>query len=337
MNQRNTQHRNIIFLKEQKGPIDKYESPTSLSKFVPLIKHKHIPDETLQLLRDPTYLRTLRYIIITSQRTAECLSEDVIPGLTSEQLRELLTKCVYTVGPATGNALRKLGFKDIRGEDTGNGAALSKFIIEDLNNDNDNNDSDNIGEILFLVGVIRKDIVTRTLTEAGLKVREVVTYETSDLDDNLPRFQSALYGIRQFVNESGNENNNDNDDNNNNNNNGCWVVVFSPQGVSPELIDYIKVEQQQQQQHQQESNSSNCSVSSIGESSFEMEENVDGQSIRSSISSQSSTHSIPLKVACIGPTTEMFLTRCGLKPEVVSPKPNPTALHNALEEYDSNS
>ena len=333
MNQRNTQHRNIIFLKEQKGPIDKYESPTSLSKFVPLIKHKHIPDETLKLLRNPTYLKTLRYIIITSQRTAECLSEDILPRLTREQLQGLLTKCVYTVGPATGMALRKLGFKDIRGEDTGNGAALSKFIVEDLlaaEGGEISKRSNSIGEILFLVGVIRKDIVTRTLTEAGLKVREVVTYETSDLDDNLPRFQSALCGIRQFVN--GNEDNNSNDNNNfDNSNNGCWVVVFSPQGVSPELIDYIKDEQQQQQQQE-----SNSSISSIGECSFEME-NVDGvQSIRSSISSQSSIHSIPLKVACIGPTTEMFLTRCGLKPEVVSPKPNPTALHNALEEYDSN-
>ncbi|SMN20540.1 similar to Saccharomyces cerevisiae YOR278W HEM4 Uroporphyrinogen III synthase [Maudiozyma saulgeensis] len=214
---------NIIFLKNRTTPLDKYEVESkdnqySDVQFLPLIAHTHHPMEALLLLKNNDYLSSLRYLIVTSQRTVECLRESIIPTLTNEQKEKLFGLSVYTVGPATGDFLRRVGFHNVKGDDMGNGDKLSDFIIEDIGDDYN-------GEILSLVGAIRRDIIKNKLKQVGLSVKEVVTYETSVLNDNLDRFQNTLIDIA--------------DKEECDSKSCCWVVIFSPQGAK-DIIKFLK-------------------------------------------------------------------------------------------------
>ncbi|CAB4252912.1 similar to Saccharomyces cerevisiae YOR278W HEM4 Uroporphyrinogen III synthase, catalyzes the conversion of hydroxymethylbilane to uroporphyrinogen III, the fourth step in heme biosynthesis [Maudiozyma barnettii] len=214
---------NIIFLKNKTTPLDKYEVESKDNKysdvqFLPLIAHTHHPVEALHLLKDNNYISNLRYLIVTSQRTVECLNESIIPTLTKEQREKLLDLSVYTVGPATGDFLRRVGFRNVKGDDMGNGDKLSDFIIKDIGDNYD-------GEILSFVGAIRRDIIKNKLKQRGLSVKEVVTYETNVLNDNLDRFQNTLVDIADKEECDGKS--------------CCWVVIFSPQGAK-DIIKFLK-------------------------------------------------------------------------------------------------
>lgn len=214
---------NIIFLKNKTTPLDKYEVESKDNKysdvqFLPLIAHTHHPVEALHLLKDNNYISNLRYLIVTSQRTVECLNESIIPTLTKEQREKVLDLSVYTVGPATGDFLRRVGFRNVKGDDMGNGDKLSDFIIKDIGDNYD-------GEILSFVGAIRRDIIKNKLKQRGLSVKEVVTYETNVLNDNLDRFQNTLVDIADKEECDGKS--------------CCWVVIFSPQGAK-DIIKFLK-------------------------------------------------------------------------------------------------
>jgi len=73
----------------------------------------------------------------------------------------------YVVGPATARDARALGL-ETRGEDAGNAAALAERIIADRPD----------GALLFPCGNRRRDTIPALLGEAGIKVDEVVVYET---------------------------------------------------------------------------------------------------------------------------------------------------------------
>lgn len=202
-------------MKNKTAQLDKYEILFKENGFepvfIPLITHSHVPGELLQVIKEPSYMEKLQNIIITSQRTVECLSESVLPRLNPPAREALLNKTVYTVGPSTKEFLLRIGFKTVKGgEHAGNGSVLADIIISDLlpgTND--------IFEILFLVGEIRRDIIPTKLSSRNIKVREVVTYKTKDLDDNVDRFKSAL-------------------------SQDSWVVLFSPQGTR-EILEYLKI------------------------------------------------------------------------------------------------
>ena len=268
---------NIIFLKNKTTPLDKYEIESKDNKysdvqFLPLIAHTHHPIEALNLLRDNNYLNSLRYLIVTSQRTVECLNDSIIPTLTEEQKKKLFGLSVYTVGPATGDFLRRVGFQHVKGDDMGNGDKLSDFIIKDIGNDYQ-------GEILSFVGAIRRDIIRKKLTQNGLAVKEVVTYETNVLNDNLDRFQNVLIDIADKEECDGKS--------------CCWVVIFSPQGAE-DIVKFLK-------QH------------------------------------PTIKDKLDLKVSCIGPTTNDYLTKNGMNPQVVSPQPTPDSLLDAIDGFERRS
>ncbi|CAL9737360.1 uroporphyrinogen-III synthase [Monosporozyma servazzii] len=250
----------IIFLKNKTIPIDKYECLSrnyhfDKIKFIPLIKHSNHSNEILKLFQDNKYLHTLKHIIVTSQRTVECLYLEVLPNLTLKERELLFNKRVYTVGPATGEFLRHCGFRDVIGDDTGNGANLSDMIIDTL-------PLEEAGEILFLVGMIRTDIIKNKLIDAGYQVNEIIAYETEPLKGNLQKLQHEI--------DTNIEN---------------WVVVFSPQGIDG-IIEYLK-------EHK----------------------------------------SLSIKIASIGPTTETFLWKNGIRPHVSSPKPTPESLLQVISSY----
>ncbi|CAD6647477.1 XXYS1_4_G0031970.mRNA.1.CDS.1 [Saccharomyces cerevisiae] len=263
----------VLLLKNKTVPIDKYElecrSKAFEPIFVPLIKHTHVIQDFRNVLNTiPNYLNTINYIIITSQRTVESLNEAIIPTLTSEQKAALLSKTVYTVGPATANFIRRSGFINVKGgEDAGNGSVLADIIIDDLSTDIKACPS---SELLFLVGEIRRDIIPKKLHSKGIKVREVVTYKTEELSDGFKRFIHAMKECDEDKVFSD------------------WVVVFSPQGTK-EITQYL------------------------------------GDSNR-----LPGSH---LRVASIGPTTKKYLDDNDVTSDVVSPKPDPKSLLDAIELY----
>lgn len=226
-------NRNIIFLKNKTEPRDKYWEEAEKYDYqsinsVNLIEHNNLPAELLDLLNDDNYLTNLKYIIITSQRSVECLYHDILNTVSDKIKDKLLNKTVYTVGPMTAEFLQRCGFKNIKGANTGNGNKLADLIHEELNGNYED-------EILFLVGVIRKDIILKKLTSYGYKIRELVTYETLDLNDNLQRF------VKSVKNDCIN-----------------WIVVFSPQGIN-EILEYLKYNNE----------NTNCLVASIGPTTTE--------------------------------------------------------------------
>ena len=218
----NYSDKQIIFLKNKTVPIDKYELAAQNHnfdqiRFIPLIKHVNRPAEVLQLFNDSNYLNNLKRIIVTSQRTVECLYLEVLPNLSESQRETLFNKVVYTVGPATAEFLKRCGFKYVLGENTGNGNNLADLIIDQLSSQNYHRDgTDNDHEFLFLVGVTRTDIIKNKLSSRGYKVKEIVAYETKVLDNNLIKLKREL---------KSNINN--------------WIVIFSPQGIN-EIIPYLK-------------------------------------------------------------------------------------------------
>ena len=214
--------RQVIFLKNKTVPIDKYEVASQKHnfdeiKFIPLIKHTNRPTELLQLFTDHIYLNNLKHIIITSQRTVECLYLEVLPNLNESQRNILFNKVVYTVGPATSDFLKRCGFKNVLGENTGNGNNLADMIMDQIQPPNNHgNETDNTDEFLFLVGLIRTDIIKNKLTSKGYKIKEVIAYETTVLDNNLIKLKKEL---KININN--------------------WIVIFSPQGIK-EIIPYLK-------------------------------------------------------------------------------------------------
>ncbi|GAV51702.1 hypothetical protein ZYGR_0AF01730 [Zygosaccharomyces rouxii] len=202
-----------ILLKNKTAQQDKYElefqSKGFKPIFIPLISHTHIPHGLLKLLEDGDYLKQLQDVIITSQRTVECLCESVLPRLNASARQAFLEKTVYAVGPSTKDFLERIGFKNVKGgDDAGNGSILSDIISSEYR------EQGKTSEPLLLVGEIRKDIIPKKLSNHGIRVREVITYKTENLPDNLKRFQ-----------ESARES--------------SWVVFFSPQGTE-EIIESIK-------------------------------------------------------------------------------------------------
>lgn len=185
----------------------------------------------LTLLKEKEYISSVNFIIITSQRTVECLNECILPVLDAEHKSLLLNKVIYTVGPATAEYLQQSGFKNIRGgKEAGNGNILADIIISDLQHSTEDFLLKNHGPILFFVGQIRKDIILKKLSKSDISIREVVVYDTKELQDNVIRFQEC---VKNSVTN--------------------YVVVFSPQGMN-EIVDYLK----------DQPNSSKFRIASIG-------------------------------------------------------------------------
>lgn len=208
----------MLLLKNKTAQLDKYEvafkSNGYETFFVPLIAHTHVPEELLGLINDKEYLKNLQNIVVSSQRTVECLSESVLPKVDLAIAEILLGKTVYAVGPATEEFLTRIGFKNVKGgKDAGTGSILADLIAQDLLGQDQ--EAARHHEVLSLVGEIRRDIIPKKLSSKGLKVREVVTYQTVDLDDNLERFQEVVSPH-------------------------SWVVLFSPQGTEDILSDLNK-------------------------------------------------------------------------------------------------
>lgn len=180
---------NVLLLKTKTTPNDPYDDLLNESEinhhFIPLLTHKHLPEECLEKLQNQH--KEIDYLIITSKRAVEALQQTILPRLSSEIVDYLLQIPIFTVGPATADFLLQLGFTNIKGgSDAGNGSILADIIA----NDDEGNYRDKNG--LFLVGEIRKDIIPRKLQPAGFKLVEIVVYTTTSMDNIEQRYSEKL-------------------------------------------------------------------------------------------------------------------------------------------------
>ena len=166
-------------------------------------------------------------IIFTSQRAVEAFTS-VVQSLDPSSRDKLLPASLplYAVGPATARGLRALGLKcQIIGEETGNGEALSAFMLDHYNRlpKSQTVRQDRKLPLLFLVGEQRRDIIPKSLQSPDLRedarigVHEVVIYETCEMASFHLDFSRAL---SDSIDSGSREQ---------------WVVVFSPQGCKAML------------------------------------------------------------------------------------------------------
>ena len=234
----------ILFLKTKSIPIDGYQEYFStlhgesyVPEFVPVLEHR-LKDDSLSDLSDLIKSRAFgddnlargdessasRYggIIFTSQRAVEAFVNVVEELKNTAQSLDLLLPAslpLYVVGPATARGLKALGLGcSIVGEDSGNGEALAKLILEHYNKNvmhKTRPDEANL-PLLFLVGEQRRDIIPKTLQSSSLKeperieVHELVVYESGEMST----FKSDFLAKWQKWQHS----------------QWSWVVVFSPTG-----------------------------------------------------------------------------------------------------------
>jgi uroporphyrinogen-III synthase len=233
----------ILLLKTRSTPADAYHEHLSAAGyepvFVPVLEHRCKQDVLDQVRGDITgraFLPDSKYgaIIFTSQRAVEAFAK-VVEDIRQEgthSLDELLPESLplYVVGPATARGLRALNLRcPILGEDTGNGEALSVFILEHYNS---LYNGPGKPSILFLVGDKRRDIIPKTLqadylaVEKRSQVEELVVYETGEMLSFKDDF-SLLWRKNM---ETGNARQ--------------WVVVFSPTGCKAMLESLGLIDEQ---------------------------------------------------------------------------------------------
>lgn len=166
-------------------------------------------------------------IVFTSQRAVDAFAT-VIAKLDPEKIDKMFDKDmpIYVVGPATANGVKALGLPcPIIGEQTGNGEALAKFILEwhaTLSREVTFLEGRKL-PLLFLVGEQRRDIIPKLLQSEEvhpldrIKMTEVVVYETGEMATFEEDFTSLVRAAKtKRVKKQ-------------------WIAVFSPQGCEAML------------------------------------------------------------------------------------------------------
>ncbi|XBW35874.1 hypothetical protein QEN19_001446 [Hanseniaspora menglaensis] len=181
--------KNVLLLKTRTVPTDPYHDILSKHNiahhFIPLLTHKHLPDECVKKFQQDH--ESIDYLIITSQRAVEALQQSILTELDSEVVEYLFSRPIFTVGPATAVFLQNVGFTNIKGgNEAGNGSILADII----SNEEDGAYKNKTG--LFLVGEIRKDVIPRKLIPAGFNLTELVVYTTTSMDNIAERYFACL-------------------------------------------------------------------------------------------------------------------------------------------------
>ncbi|KAF9869259.1 uroporphyrinogen-III synthase [Colletotrichum karsti] len=223
----------VLLLKTKSTPGDSYEElfsqnhngPNFEPTFVPVLHHS-FQEPGMTVARDVLHRRAISTdadasyggLIFTSQRAVEAFAQLVDEKKGAEGgWPHLQNVPVYSVGPATTRALKAVSQEpalQIFGEHTGNGDALAKFILEHYGQWYQHRSVK--PPVLFLVGEQRRDIIPKTLMNAGLasdrriQVDEVVVYGTGVMESFPQDFDDILKATQERPTR--------------------WVVVFSPTG-----------------------------------------------------------------------------------------------------------
>ncbi|KAI4526271.1 tetrapyrrole biosynthesis, uroporphyrinogen III synthase [Schizophyllum commune Loenen D] len=156
-------------------------------------------------------------VIVTSSRACEAWKRAVQRVHPTEEQSSSIengwaTTPFYAVGRATAVALRAIADspaapRDIRGEESGTGEQLARFIVDDVRNGNA--ERDHPARLLYLTGDKNRDTVPSILTEAGISLEPLQVYGTCGAPDFEQRLDEALTALPPDSTEQ-------------------WVVFFAP-------------------------------------------------------------------------------------------------------------
>ncbi|KAI5897604.1 tetrapyrrole biosynthesis, uroporphyrinogen III synthase [Schizophyllum commune H4-8] len=156
-------------------------------------------------------------VIVTSSRACEAWKRSVqrlYPSQEHSPTNEngWATTPFYAVGRATAVALRTIADspaapRDIRGEESGTGEQLARFIVEDIRKDDA--ERGHPARLLYLTGDKNRDTVPSILTEAGISFEPLQVYGTCGAPDFEQRLDEALADLPSDTTEQ-------------------WVVFFAP-------------------------------------------------------------------------------------------------------------
>ncbi|KAL1693075.1 tetrapyrrole biosynthesis, uroporphyrinogen III synthase [Schizophyllum commune] len=149
-------------------------------------------------------------VIVTSSRACEAWKRAV--QLTAAPSDGWATTPFYAVGRATAVALRAIADspaapRDIRGEDSGTGEQLARFIVDDVRGGDAGRGHP--ARLLYLTGDKNRDTVPSILTEAGISFEPLQVYGTCGAPDFEQRLDDALADLSPDSTEQ-------------------WVVFFAP-------------------------------------------------------------------------------------------------------------
>lgn len=239
----------VLLLKTKSIPVDHYEGllgragSTYSPSFLPVLEHhfrQHVTSWLKHTILNGGFscrpdnqcaskdkVDTFGGLIFTSQRAVEAFSA-IVETINHAERHSLLPPSLplYVVGPATARSLRSLDLKcTIVGEETGNGEALAKFMLDHYNGLPASHTAPSGSKLplLFLVGEVRRDIIPKTLQSPDLElpqrigVDERVVYETGEMESFHLNFKKTITenekaGLKHQ-----------------------FVVVFSPQGCKAML------------------------------------------------------------------------------------------------------
>ncbi|KAF2724371.1 tetrapyrrole biosynthesis, uroporphyrinogen III synthase [Polychaeton citri CBS 116435] len=241
----------IYLLKTKSSPSDGYEEYFEkdgkyMPIFVPVLEHM-LMEDALRKLRlsaerfafaggsaatarqTATNNPAKKYsgMVFSSQRAVDAFAT-MVAKLNPDKISLLFDKDmpIYVVGPATAKGVRALDLPcPIVGEETGNGEALAKLILDHqkaLPGDVTHLNGRKL-PLLALVGEQRRDIIPKTLQSEEvpaadrIQVIEAVVYETGESATFEEIFTELLRAAKKAkVKEQ-------------------WVIVFSPQGCEAML------------------------------------------------------------------------------------------------------
>ncbi|KAK6335351.1 hypothetical protein TWF696_002131 [Orbilia brochopaga] len=235
----------VLLLKTKSSPTDPYDvlfSSTGTYEpiFIPVLQHRFnnahvvknfILDRAVGAADDISQGR-FGGLIITSQRTVEALGAvlEELKKTDSDTVAAFLSDTrIYIVGPATCTALVNLGFSPshVVGGESGNGAALADYIIDDYIARQETRD------LLFLAGETHNTVMPmrvpeklRELAGVNMTVEEVIVYRTGVAEEFPSEFSACLDRLdKGQEGEGGNAGGEE----------VRWVIVFSPTGTDAAL------------------------------------------------------------------------------------------------------
>ncbi|WBW71238.1 uroporphyrinogen-III synthase Ups [Schizosaccharomyces osmophilus] len=205
--------KSILLLKTESKPVDPYIDAFRQYQrnafFLAVLQHQPINENILQI-KLSQLLSNYCGLIVTSQRVSETLSAALKQLDKSTQKTILNSIPVFTVGPATDDSIRRLGFQQTFGRDCGRGETLADLIQGWYQKTRPSK------PLLFLLGEKHRDIIPKKLGRD--RIEELVVYVTQEFEQS----QSQVSAIIKKHPEID------------------WIVVFSPTQLCSKLASFSR-------------------------------------------------------------------------------------------------